>query len=88
MPTYFFDLVSDDRNARDHEGQECASLEAAMDIADLSLCEIAGDALKAGLNVQLEAIVISDEAGNELARKSAEDAILPRINAFAKFRQQ
>ncbi|MFP5076612.1 DUF6894 family protein [Rhizobium sp. YIM 134829] len=88
MPTYFFNVISEGRRAFDHEGQECASLEAAMDVAELSLCEIAGEALKFGSKVLIEAIVNSDDAGNELARKTAEATFLPRFAAFTKFRQQ
>lgn len=86
MRTYFFNVISKDQRAFDHEGQECASLEAAMDVAELSLCEIAGEALRSGSNVQLEAIVISDTAGNEIGRKTVEDTVLPRFAAFTKFR--
>lgn len=88
MPTYFFQMLSGERQADDTEGQELDSLQAAVEVAELSLCEIAGDALKGGAEVQIEAIIVADDKGQELARVSTEDVVLKRFRAFAESRRQ
>lgn len=88
MPTYFFNLISDDKDVDDFEGQAFDTLEVAVQDAEFSLCEIAGDALRSGADVHLEGIIISDEMGHEVARITTEQAILPRFTAFSKFRPQ
>ncbi|WP_416236902.1 DUF6894 family protein [Rhizobium sp. CC-YZS058] len=67
------------------DGQDVRDLDAAVEIAELSICEIAGESLKVGRNVQLEGISILDESGLVLAHLTTEEAVLPRFNALRKY---
>ncbi|MFP5077407.1 DUF6894 family protein [Rhizobium sp. YIM 134829] len=86
MPTYYFHLISEGRQVEDPVGFELDSLDEAIENADLSICEIAGNTLKGGGEVQLEAIIIADDTGHELARVTTESVLLLRFTALAKFR--
>lgn len=85
MPLYFFNLLTGSSQIDDIDGQEVKDLDGAVEIAELSICEIAGENLKIGEKVQLEAISISDESGLVLARVTTEETVLPRFSAFEKF---
>lgn len=85
MSWYFFNMISSGEYIEDPEGQDLLSLEEAIAVAKSSLCEIAGDRLRQSEDVQLEAIIIADESGCEVARVTTADAILPRFKAFDEF---
>lgn len=87
MPRYFFNLLIEGRNIPDHEGQDLDTLEEARRAAELSLCEIAADRLRAGDVVDLHSIEIADPRGIRLAEVLTEEAILSRFSVFRKLQE-
>lgn len=87
MTHYYFHMLSGGQTIRDPDGQELETLESARTVAELSLCEIAADRLRAGEIVHIEAIGVVDASGIEHARISTEDAVLARFSSFDKFRR-
>lgn len=84
MARYFFNLLVGGRSIPDPEGQEFGSLEEALSVAELSMCEIAADRLRTGDLVDLEAILITDPDEHSLARLSTKDAVLSRFRSFLR----
>jgi hypothetical protein len=51
----------------DEEGSDLPSLRAARDRAMISLRELVGEAIKHGNDLQIEAVIVADEQGNQVA---------------------
>jgi hypothetical protein len=76
MPRYYINFQSGDQLAKDDEGIELPSLEAARKAALISAREIIADEIKADAKSPLRAVVITDENGQDLLTIPAKD-ILP-----------
>jgi hypothetical protein len=66
MPRYYINFQSGDELAKDDEGIELPSLEAAWKAALISAREIIADEIKADAKNPLRAVVITDESGQDL----------------------
>lgn len=84
MSLYFFDLITRGERLVDAHGNELPDLKAARLFAELSLCEIVGECLRAGANVEVEAMVICDVDHNEISRITTSQAVQPYFDAFEK----
>lgn len=84
MSLYLFDLIARGQRIADQNGNELPDLKAATLSAELSLCEIAAEYLKAGANVEVEAIVICDADHNEIGRIATSEAVQPYFDAINK----
>ena len=65
--------------AMDDQGIDPPNLEVARDAALASARELVADAIKAGWDDIAESIVITDEAGNELASVPLKNVVPPRL---------
>jgi hypothetical protein len=68
MSRYYFHLRDFEGDVlEDEEGSELPSLAIAKQHAMLAMHDLVGDAIKQGVELQFEAIVITDERGTHLA---------------------
>ena len=76
MPRYYINFQNADQFAKDDEGVELPSLEAAWKAALISARELLADNIKTDSKNPLQAVVITDENGQDLLTIPAKD-ILP-----------
>ena len=76
MPRYYINFQNADQFAKDDEGVELPSLEAAWKAALISARELLADNIKTESKNPLQAVVITDENGQDLLTIPAKD-ILP-----------
>jgi len=76
MPRYYINFQSGDQLAKDDEGIELPSLEAAWKAALISAREIIADEIKADAKNPLRAVIITGDNGQDLLTIPARD-ILP-----------
>jgi hypothetical protein len=76
MPRYYINFQNGDQFAKDDEGVELPSLEAAWKAALVSARELMADDIKSEAENPLLAVVITGENGQELLTIPAKD-ILP-----------
>jgi len=76
MPKFFISFRNANRLAEDDIGLDLPSLEEARETALISAREILADNVKSGAKNPMEAVIITDESGQELMTISAND-ILP-----------
>jgi len=75
MPRFFINFQNVNELAKDDEGIDLQSLEAARKAALISAREILADNIKDGAKDPLVAITITDESGQELATIPAKDVL-------------
>jgi len=76
MPRYYINFQSGDQLAKDDEGIELPSLEAAWKAALISAREIIADEIKADAKNPLRAVIITGDNGQDLLTIPVRD-ILP-----------
>lgn len=81
MARFYFHLQIASHLVRDENGMELPSSEHARDQALLSLREVLADAVKAGTDLDLEAVVIASADGRELALINVREALPRRLRS-------
>jgi hypothetical protein len=77
MPRFFNNYQSGDLIAKDDEGQDHPGLEEARSAALASAREILADNIRSATPNALDAVIITNESGEELMMISAKD-VLPK----------
>jgi len=77
MPRFFINYQRGDLIARDDEGQDYPGLEEARSAALASARELLADDVRSATPVALDAVIITNESGDELMMISARD-VLPK----------
>ena len=77
MPRFFINYQSGDLIAKDDEGQDYPGLEEARSMALASAREILADNIRSATRNALDAVIITNERGEELMTISAKD-VLPK----------
>jgi hypothetical protein len=77
MPKFFITYQRGDLIAKDDEGQDYPGLEEARAAALASAREILADNIRSATHRPLDAIIITNESGDELMMISAKD-VLPK----------
>jgi hypothetical protein len=75
MPKFFINFRSSGLIARDPEGADLPSLDAAKEAATNSARELLADNLKAASKAGIDAVIVTDENGKELATILAKDIL-------------
>jgi hypothetical protein len=76
MPRYFISVLNSDGHiSEDDQGQDLQGLEEAKATAMVSAREILADNIKSASDRPLEAVIITNENGDELKRIAAKDAL-------------
>lgn len=79
MTRYFFNIQRQTGLCIDEEGQEFTSITEAHMAAISSLCEIAGDSLKAADPVEVYAIDVTNAAGTVVRSVTMTEAVWPLL---------
>jgi hypothetical protein len=75
MPKFFINFQNANRLVKDDTGIDLPSLEQARETALISAREILADNIKSGAKNPMEAIIVTDESGQELMAISANDLL-------------
>jgi hypothetical protein len=75
MSKFYINFRNGDQIARDPEGAELPDLDAAKEAAMNSVRELLADNLKAASKAGIDAVIITDESGQELATIVAKDIL-------------
>jgi hypothetical protein len=75
MPRFYFNFRNGDLLAKDDEGQDLSGLEEAKTIALVAARELVADNVKAAAKYPLLAVIITNDAGEELVTIPAKDVL-------------
>jgi hypothetical protein len=75
MPRFYFNFRNGDLLAKDDEGRDLSGLEEAKTVALVAARELVADNVKAAAKYPLLAVIITNEAGEELVTIPAKDAL-------------
>jgi hypothetical protein len=75
MPRFYFNFRNGDRLAKDDEGQDLPGLEEAKAVALVAARELLADNVRAAAKNPLLAVIITNEAGQDLMTIPAKDAL-------------
>jgi hypothetical protein len=75
MPRFYVNFRSGGSTANDDQGIECGTLEEARKMALASARELLADNIKSESQSPLEAVIITNEGGQELMTIPAKDAL-------------
>jgi hypothetical protein len=81
MKRFYFHLAIGSRLLKDEDGVELPSKESARAQAVRSTRELVADAIKHGINLHVDAIVVADDQGKEIARVSTKEVLPKRLNS-------
>ena len=79
MPRFYIHFRNGDQIARDETGLDLPGLEEAKAAAVVSGREILADNVKGGAKNPLQAVIITNESGQELMRITAKDVLPERL---------
>jgi hypothetical protein len=75
MPLFFINFRRDDQISKDDVGIDLPSLKEAGEAALVSAREILADTIKSGAKDPIQAVMITDESGQELMTIPAKDVL-------------
>jgi uncharacterized protein DUF6894 len=75
MPLFFINFRRDDQISKDDVGIDLPSLKEAREAALVSAPEILADTVKSGAKDPIQAVMITDESGQELMTIPAKDVL-------------
>ena len=75
MPRFYFNFRNGDRLAKGDEGQDLPGLEEAKAVALVAARELLADNVRAAAKNPLLAVIITNEAGQDLMTIPAKDAL-------------
>jgi len=75
MPLFFINFRRDDQISKDDVGIDLPSLKEAGEAALVSAREILADTVKSGAKDPIQAVMITDESGQELMTIPAKDVL-------------
>ena len=79
MPRYYFHVEAKDGLIEDQEGEELPAPERARLKALMGAREILAEAIRAGRDVDVLSIIVTDEQGKRLFVVAVADALPPRF---------
>ncbi len=79
MKRFYFHIANGSRLIKDEDGIELPSKQSAHVHAVRSTRELVADAIKHGIDLRVDAIIVADEQGKEIARVSTKEVLPKRL---------
>ena len=79
MKRFYFHIASGSRLIKDEDGIELPSKQSAHAQAVCSTRELVADAIKHGIDLNFDAVIVADEQGKEIARVSTKEVLPKRL---------